>query len=499
MKYIKLFLLTIIMLTACRSGNESTKKSDVIVFKEDWESLKNHHTPSWFRDAKFGIYTHWGPLTIGSTISGSTFYGNRMYRQEERWIKFFNLHRETFGDQNEVGYKDIIKMFNPVKFDASEWAELFYQAGARFAGPVAIHHDNFAMWKSDITRWNAYNITGIDIVGELEREIRKRGMKFITTFHHGYSWKYFEPAYKFDGSDPQYSDLYCDIHEPGEKPNEKFQNEWLAKIIEVIDNYKPDLIWFDFGIASIDEKIQKKFYSYYFNKAQEWGKEVVVTVKKGAKEKTPGEIAVLDFEHSRENRLVEYPWLTDTSLGPWFYTKSFGESQLDASKFIRLLIDIVSKNGCLLLNVPPMADGSIPENAREVLLEMGRWLKINGEAIYDTRPWLVYGEGPTEIDEERKKIIKQYLQDYTNEDFRYTSNGDYVYAFPMFSPEDKIILKSLGVKSLNKEIKVKSVKLLGVKDKVEWAQNDEALIINVNDIKHQNQLVWVFKIKIKVK
>ncbi len=240
-----------------------------------------------------------------------------------------------------------------------------------------------------------------------------------------------------------------------------------------------------------------KFYSYYFNRAQEWNKEVVVTVKKGAKDKTPGDIAVLDFEHSRENKLVKYPWLTDTSLGPWFYTESFGELDLDASKFVRQLIDIVSKNGCLLLNVPPMSDGSIPQNARKVLLEMGEWLKIYGEAIYCTHPWLVYGEGPTEIDEERKKIIRQYLQDYTNEDFRYTCKGNYVYAFPMFQPENEIRLKSLGIKSLNTETKVKSVQLLGANGKINWEQKDESLIININDILPENHLVWVLKIKLK--
>lgn len=496
MKKIQLLLLLLVLLGACNPQAKENAKSKKLVFTEDWESLQQHTTPDWFRDAKFGIYTHWGPLTIGSTLSGSAFYGNRMYRQEERWIKFFNFHKEHFGDQNEVGYKDVIRMFNPEKFDAAEWAELFHKAGARFAGPVAMHHDNFAMWKSEVTRWNVYDIAGVDVTGDLEREIRSRGMKFVATFHHGYAWRYFEPSYKFDGADPQYSDLYCDVHEAGEKPNERFEQEWFDKLKEVIDNYRPDLIWFDFGISSMSEEYNKKFYSYYFNQAEEWRKDVVVTIKKGAKDKTPGDFAVLDFEHGRENRLVKYPWLTDTSIGPWFFKKDFDEQDLDVAKFIRLLIDIVSKNGCLLLNIPPRADGSIPENARKVLIGMGEWLEVNGEAIYNTRPWKIYGEGPTEIDEERKHIRKPYLQNYTTEDIRYTSKDNIVYAIPILRPESELKLKSFGKNSVVLDRKVKSVQLLGVDGKIKWQQTDEALVIPTGNLTPANDLVWVFKIKL---
>ena len=168
MRKIQSLLLLLVFLGACHPQAKESEKSQKLVFTEDWESLKQHTTPDWFRDAKFGIYTHWGPIALGSTLSGTTFYGNRMYRQEERWSKFFDFHKEHFGDQNEVGYKDVVRMFNPVKFNAAEWAELFHKAGARFAGPVAIHHDNFAMWKSEETRWNVYDIAGIDITGESE-------------------------------------------------------------------------------------------------------------------------------------------------------------------------------------------------------------------------------------------------------------------------------------------------------------------------------------------
>ena len=193
-------------------------------YKADWESLKEHEIPEWFRDAKFGIYTHWGPVTVGAEDGpgGVQWYGQNMYVEKS---PTFAYHRERFGDQNNVGYKDIIGLFRAEKFDADEWAELFAAAGAKFAGPVAIHHDNFAMWDSAYTKWDSADKgPKRDITGELEKAITRRGMKFIATFHHAFSWRYFEPSYKFDGADPEYAGLYCNFHEPGAQPTRRFMD-----------------------------------------------------------------------------------------------------------------------------------------------------------------------------------------------------------------------------------------------------------------------------------
>ena len=170
-------------------------------FKADWDSLKAHKDPEWFRDAKFGIYTHWGPVTLGAdgAKSGMEWYGQQMYLPNHAAFKY---HQERFGDQKTTGYKDILPKFTAEKFNAEEWAELFARAGAKFAGPVAVHHDNFAMWDSQVTRWNAKAMgPKRDTTGELEKAIKKRGMKFITTFHHGFAWGYYQPAFDYDAAD----------------------------------------------------------------------------------------------------------------------------------------------------------------------------------------------------------------------------------------------------------------------------------------------------------
>ncbi|GAG40401.1 unnamed protein product, partial [marine sediment metagenome] len=239
-------------------------------FKPTWESLAKHETPEWFRDAKFGIYTHWGPVTVGAEDGpgGVQWYGCNMYKPNS---PTFEYHRKRFGDQHQVGYKDIVPLFKAEKFDAEQWARLFAASGAKFAGPVAIHHDNFAMWDSALTEWDSMDKgPKRDITGELEKAIRKRGMKFIATFHHGFSWRYFEPSYKYDGADPKYAGLYCQAHEPDAPPTQEFMEQWLDKVNEVVGKYEPDLIWFDFGLGNeqrncIRPEYQRRMFADYYN------------------------------------------------------------------------------------------------------------------------------------------------------------------------------------------------------------------------------------------
>jgi len=411
----------------------------------DLEALRAHPAvPEWFQDAKFGIYFHWGVYSVPAF--GNEWYPRNMHRKGTREEKH---HRETWGDPSESGYHDFVPMFTAEHFDANEWAELFQVAGARFAGPVAEHHDGYALWASDVTPWNSKD-TGPkrDITGELATALRARDIKLVATFHHARNnqhsierngrlqWTGHYP--RVDGwptvsEDPALRLLY------GNLPRKQFLDLWLAKLVEVIDGYQPDLIWFDSWLNEIPEKQLGGFLAYYFNRAKAWNKEVVVTCKQ---RDLPHEIAVEDFEKGRLDRLVDYAWLTDDTIskGSWCYTENLTIKSL--SEVLHVLIDIVSKNGCLLLNISPKADGTIPDVQRDVLKGIGRWLAVNGEAIYDTRPWLIHGEGPTRL--EKSGHFVGHLQ-YGAKDVRYTrsKDGKTVYAIVLGWPEGELTLNAV--------------------------------------------------------
>ena len=450
-------------------------------YEPDWQLLKRHETPEWFLDAKFGIYTHWGPVTVGAEDGpgGGQWYGRNMYAADS---PTFNYHRQRFGDQKQFGYKDIIPLFKAEKFDAGQWAALFAEAGARFAGPVAIHHDNFAMWDSAVTEWDSMDKgPGRDITAELKKAIRARGMKFIATFHHGFAWRYFEPAYRYDAADPKYAGLYCQPHKPGAPPSKEFLGKWLAMVNEVVEKYEPELIWFDFGLGSvITPQYQQRMFADYYNWAGRKGLEVGVAHKHYDIHEHTG---ILDFERGREDRLTPYAWLTDTSVGPWFHQKSVRFKSVD--EIVDVLVDIVSKNGCMLLNVGPTADGTIPENAQQILRGIGAWLKVNGRAIYDTRPWRVFGEGPTlntggGFSENKDKP-------YTARDIRFTrsKDGKTHYAIVLDKPEKELTIQSMQIDRLAPEA---SVRLLGHDGTVNYRLNESRqLVIDVPALEADRQ------------
>ena len=395
-------------------------------YKADWESLKKHtEAPPWFRDAKFGIYFHWGVYSVPAY--GNEWYPKWMHTKKGR-RSYYKHHVETYGEPDKFGYHDFVPKFRAEKFDAENWAELFKQAGARYAGPVCEHHDGYSMWASDLTPWNA-GATGPkrDITGELAKAIRKRGMRFVTTFHHERTrtWYPRVEGWPTTSDDPILQLLYMNIEE------ELFNRIFQAKLGEVIDKYQPDLIWFDGQMVQIREPYHLRFLAYYFNNAGKWGRDVVVTTKK---KQYPPEISVEDFEKGRMNRLTEHCWLTDDtiSMGSWCYTETLRIKS--TTKVLHDFIDIVSKNGCLLLNISPKADGTIPAIQRKVLLGMGKWLAVNGEAIYETRPWRAFGEGPTRL---RKGGGFVGHVTYTPRDIRYTRAKDdqAVYAIALGWPE----------------------------------------------------------------
>jgi alpha-L-fucosidase len=455
-------------------------------FQPTWESLKAHQDPAWFRDAKFGIYTHWGPVTVGSEdcphIGTPQWYGMDMYNPSS---PLFDYHKKKFGDQATFGYKELIPLFTADKFDANEWADLFAKAGAKFAGPVAVHHDNFAMWDSAITPWNAMKMgPKRDIVGELAKAYKARGMKFVPTFHHGFAWRYFEPAFKFDAADGKNPLLYTEPHAAKAPPSKRFQDQWLAMVMEVVQKYEPDMIWFDFELNEvITPEYQRLMFADYYNWAATNHTESAVAHKFTSIQKFTG---ILDFERGREDRLAPYPWLTDTVLANWFNQKA--TPYRSADYMIDLLADIVSKNGCMLLDVSPAVDGSIPPEARKVLLEMGGWLQLNGEAIYGTRPWLAFGEGPTKA--KKGGFGEDSDKGFVAQDIRFTTKGDALFAIALGWPTDgKLVIRSLATDAG----KVTAVELLGSAGALAWHQGDAGLEITLPD-KPPCDFAYVFKV-----
>jgi len=457
-----------------------------VKYEESWESLsKVNQTPDWFLDAKLGIYAHWGP--VSEALDGSDpntnyrgWHGMIMYEDGKK-VKTKNgkpsnnylHHKKKYGNPKKYGYKHVIENFKPVKFDAEVWAELFAKSGAKFSGPVAMHHDNFAMWDAKSTRWNSMNYGGIDPSAALKKEIEARGMKFMASFHHAFTWKYFALAHQHGGISPEDYDLYTNPHSlDSDVPDERFLAEWWAKLKEYIDVYQPDLIWFDWWLENLPEKDRQKFLAYYYNKGLEWNKEVGVAYKETT---FPIETAIKDYERGRPNQPKSPAWLTDTSPGAWFYRP--GAKFKEPNELIDILVDIVAKNGLMLLNVPPNPDGSIPEEMVYLLTQMGAWLQVNGEAIYKTRPWTVFGEGPTRLPEGGHKIEKIKIS-YTNKDIRYTKKSDKeFYAIVMDIPENEIVMKTLSTDIGALNSKIRSVSLVGSDEKLEWERNAKGLVV----------------------
>ena len=438
-----------------------------IRYDATWRSLREHSTPQWFRDAKFGIYTHWGVYSVpgfGSSgaASNATWYPHRMYVDGSPHQKH---HLDTYGPLDRFGYKDFVPMFTAPKFDPDEWAELFKAAGARFAGPVGEHHDGFSLWATDQTEWHAGRLgPKRDIVAELERSIRGAGMRYMVALHHAEHW-WFYPHWRadYDTGGPDASSLYGEPHNlefadgvpkvdfersagdlmahwwVQDQPGVAFCDQWIGKTREVIDRFNPDLLWFDFGINWIRERYLLDLLAYYYNRAGDWGREVAVTYKHH--HLVPGS-AVVDLELGRFAGLTYHDWLTDTSIdaqGMWAYVE--GVPFKTTAQIIHNLVDNVAKNGYLLLNVGPRADGSIPEDAQAVLRGIGRWLQVNGEAIFDTTPWKVFGEGPNAAQGGERISEKRSSITYTAQDVRYTCKGNELYAICLGGPTEEVVLR----------------------------------------------------------
>lgn len=453
-------------LAAGEEGNSGIKKYD-----SNWESLKHYQVPEWFKDAKFGIFIHWGVYAVPA--AGNEWYPRNMYLKDE---PMYQHHRETWGEQSKFGYKDFIPLFKAEKWDPQGWAELFKKAGAEFVVPVAEHHDGFALYASSHTRWNSAEMgPKRDVVGELSKAVRAQGMKFGASSHYAHNWNYYPHSEEFDTSDPKFFGLYGKPHAPGAPASEEFLETWYARVKEIIDNYQPDVLWFDFGFNRPEfEPYRQKIGAYYYNKGLEWNKGVVLQYKKEA---FPYGTAVLDIERGKLDQIRPMVWQTDTSVSweSWGYIEN--DRFKTADSLVDDLVDIVSKNGVLLLNVGPRADGTIPDEAASILLEIGRWLEVNGEAIYGTRPWHTYGEGPTTIHADSFGESKS--QPFTAKDIRFTTKGNILYAICLDWPGEEVNVASLSTKTFLGSQEISDISLLGSQENLTWSRDENGLKIKL--------------------
>lgn len=466
-------------------------------FDATWESLTRYRVPEWYRKAKFGIFIHWGIYSVPAY--DNEWYSRNMYVEGS---KAFEHHVKTYGPQKEFGYKDFIPMFKAEKFDADNWAELFQEAGARYVVPVAEHHDGFQMYASEISGWNAAKMGPCrDVVREIQEACKNRKMEIGVSTHRFEHWFFMGNGKKFDSdvnvpmkrgdfywpamTDPENFD---DIS-PATIPTKEFMDDWMVRTCELIDKVKPRILYFDWWIQHISAKeYLKKIAAYYYNRAAEWGIEVAINYKHDA---FIFGSAVPDIERGQMADIKPYFWQTDTAiaLNSWCYTEN--NDFRPAMDIVCDLVDIVSKNGCLLLNVGPKADGTISEEDTAVLKAIGKWMKVNGEAIYDTTVWKKYGEGPTQvIDGHFSDSIKK---NFTSEDFRFTAKGDTLYAICMKASENG----EYHIQSLRRQehtagsvfhSMVKDVTVLGSEEKPVWSRDDKGLHVKT-DYKEEGPVV----------
>ena len=499
-----LLTLTILFIAA------TTFKSYAQKYTPTWISVNTHNpTPEWFQDAKFGIYWHWGAFVTPEY--GSEWYPRLMLEQSNRSKQAsYQHHVDTYGDPKVWMYHNFINgaydkknnwvEFAPKlksaggKFDPDEYAQLCSDAGARFAGPVVEHHDGYSMWKSKVNEWNSYDKgPHLDLAKLFTDAIRARNMKVLTTFHHCYNFMGF---YEKVAVQPTNSlkKLYGQL-------DKNTENQlWYDKLKEVIDNYKPDIIWHDMAVNGIIDSVQREFLSYYYNKAIEWGnKDVVVTCKDGFQVKNKTKGVVYDIEQGGPAGLDPEYYLSDdcVSFDSWSYVT--GMRYHSTKSILHALIDRVSKNGNLLLSISPRADGTIPQGQKDILLGIGDWLRKYGETIYNTRAWTAYGEGPTKVG----GVPETPPVECIGSDIRFTRNkaNNILYAIVLGWPGDQLNITTL--KTGNFDLRnMKSVQLLSEKsaeyiDLPSRTQDGTGFKISLPANKPYDALAYVLKLTFK--
>lgn len=480
------------------------------------ESFKQYQYPDWFRDAKFGIWAHWGPQAVPRQ---GDWYAKKMY-QSQAWDwstnsftdkpdEDYTYHVKHYGHPSKFGYKDIIPLWKAERWDPEKLMALYKKVGAKYFVSMGTHHDNFFLWNSKLHKWNAVNMgPKKDVVGLWQKAAKKEGLRFGVSEHLGASYTWFQVAHgadktgpmagvPYDGNDERYADLYHKKTAPDDKEwltkDPENQKDWLAKITELIDMYQPDLLYSDSELPF--GEIGRTMLAHYYNQdmAKNSGKlEAVYNCKLRPSQGR----WVQDVERGALDSISPYPWQTDTSIGDWYYRT--GQKYMTGTEVIQMLIDIVSKNGNLLLNVVQTPEGDLEPDVMKILDEIAAWTPVNGEAIYGTRPWKIYGEGPSTSKNQAKGQFGgvKDVRPYESTDFRFTTKGETLYAFCMNKPTGDLKIESLGKQTKVNTKAIASIEMLGSKEKLSWKQSGDELVIKKPD-SLPNWQVLTFKIQFK--
>ncbi|MDR2974642.1 MAG: alpha-L-fucosidase [Propionibacteriaceae bacterium] len=471
-------------------------------FEPTWRSLGEFRVPRWFTQARFGIFVHWGLYSVPAF--GNEWYSRTMYMQG---TPEFEHHVATYGPQKDFGYKDFIPLFTADKFDPEEWADLFSYAGAGYVFPVAEHHDGFQMYRSDLSRWNAFEMgPRRDLLGELKRAVEDAGMTFCTSSHRAEHWWFMGHGREFDSdvTDPMaLGDFYWPAQLPEPDPNDRyakpypsheFLDDWLRRTVELIDGYRPAALYFDWWIqhAAFTDYL-KVLAAYYYNRGAQWGTEVAIFYKHDA---FAFGSAIPEVERGGFDQSQPFAWQSDTAIAnnSWCHTADLDYKT--PRQIVQTLADVVSKNGNLLLNVGPRGDGSIPEEDRRILEEVGDWMEVNGAAIHGAKPWRRWGEGPT------GGLGGQFNEaalSYTDQDFRFIVAGGVLHAIQLAPSSAPIMVRALARPTRHDgfgwEGAIKRVRILGHDGPVDWDQNEDGLTIRADG--YDTSMPLVCKIEVE--
>lgn len=480
-------------------------------FEASWESLTRHEVPGWFSDSKFGLYAHWGIYSVPGF--GNEWYGKWM---NDPAHEIHRRHCERFGSPAEYGYTRFIEGFTAERFDPDEWAELFANSGARYAGFSLAHHDGFGLWDSDVYRWNVGKMgPKRDLYGELAGALRRRDLRLVAPFHiiRGFNWflagwnqweQTFDEAAIERGLaegweifDPEFADFYW-VQQTSRF--EDFFAQWQLKVREVIDKYQPDMMWFDGGKFREDgyEDTALEILAHYLNQARGWGKEVLVLNKLpvSMQYNFHPDFGVINFEKGRDRPPVyERPWNDDMRIGDQSWGWVENQQYAGAHTLISKLIDCAARGGTMMLSLSPKPDGSIPDGQRLPLLQMGEWLRWNGQAIYNTVPWTTPAEG-----DEEKLIVERCghkfweYDDCNADDRRYTQSKDSqtVYAMTLGIPASSVTFEAL-----DETVPVARVSLLESDQPVKWAQSAAGLTIDPSGVDFKTDLAAAWRAELR--